>query len=65
MKRTFRVGQVATIRTITEADKEHYPELSVGDKGVIEKVFQFHVALSIDGKWYGMEKFQLELEEAT
>lgn len=63
MKRTFKVGQVATIKTLTDTDAEHYPELKVGDVGVIAKVFQFHVALEIDEKWYGMEKFQLDLEE--
>jgi len=64
VKRTFKVGQTAVIKTLTDTDAEHYPELKVGDKGIVAKVFPFHVAFEKDDKWYGMEKFQLELEES-
>lgn len=63
MKRTFKVGQTVTIRTLTDTDADHYPELKVGDKGLVAKVFPFHIAMEIDNKWYGMEKFQLNIEE--
>ena len=62
MKRTFKVGQTVTIRTLTDTDADHYPELQVGDKGLVAKVFPFHIAMEIEGKWYGMEKFQLDIE---
>ena len=65
MKRTFKVGQTVTIRTLTDTDADHYPELQVGNKRLMTKIFPFHIAMEIEGKWYGMEKFQLDIEGET
>ena len=62
MKRTFKAGQNVSIRTLTKADEEHYPELKVGDTGVVERVYTFHLLVTINGQSYGMEKFQMDIE---